>query len=540
MSRIFSQSPVKRPKKNVFDLSHSVKLSTNMGVLTPILCEEVVPGDKFRGSSNALVRLAPMLAPMMHSVNVFTHFFFVPNRIVWNEWEDFITGGPDGMLQPSFPRFNFSNSNVSQFRSLLDNGSLTDYLGVGYGGSFDQPLVDSISISQLPFRAYQLIYNEYYRDQNLTDPIDIPLTSGVATSQDALNLLQLRNRAWEKDYFTSALPWAQRGAPVSIPVSGVAANGNVYLNDSTNQQQIVAANGSGPYYELTGSGTYSGLRVNTNTSNPPASAVASLDPNGTYSVDLNVDGELGVDVNEFRRSIRLQEWLENNARGGSRYIEQIRAHFGVVSSDARLQRPEFLGGGKSPMVISEVLQTSETSESVTPQANMAGHGISAHGSHTWSKFIEEHGYIIGIMSILPRTSYQQGIPRHFRKFDRFDYYFPEFAHLGEQPIYQSEIYADLQALGTASNVFGYTPRYSEYKFCNSRVHGDFKSTLSFWHMGRIFTGSPNLNTEFVQSDPTQRIFAVTEELDPSHKCWCMVRNSVRAVRPMPKFGIPTI
>lgn len=533
MSNLFNSVSARRPKRNVFNLSHSVKMSTQMGRLTPILCEEVVPGDKFRGNTNALVRLAPMLAPVMQEINVYTHFFFVPNRLLWNEWEDFITGGRDGTSSPVFPRFRLTGNELI---TQMGNRSLADYLGVSYG----QPTAstNTVDISQLPFRAYQLIYNEYYRDQNLQDEIDIPLESGISVGPIE-SLLSLRNRAWEKDYFTSALPWAQRGPEVRFPLGG-DARVRLDVKQPGDRQWVVDPNTGNPVYgDLLSyqSPTPQPGILSVGDGTTAGSSPAVIDPNGTLWTDLSEVS--GTSVNEFRRSIRIQEWLEKNARGGSRYIEQILSHFGVRSSDARLQRPEFLGGGKSPIIISEVLQTSSSDET-SPQANMSGHGISAHGSHAWSKYIEEHGYIIGIMSILPRTAYQQGLPKHFAKFDKFDFYWPELAHLGEQPIWNKEIYLDPSSTSDENDaVFGYTPRYAEYKYCSSRVHGDFKDTLAFWHQGRIFSSKPNLNEQFVISDPTERIFAV-DDTGSTDKLWVQLHNIVHAVRPMPKYGTPTI
>lgn len=526
--KIFHHSPAKRPPRNVFNLSHSHKLSCDMGQLIPIVCQEVIPGDKFSGSTNALIRMAPMLAPVMHNVNIYTHFFFVPNRLVWDEWQDFITGGPDGLSSPILPYVQLGSANAHLFSRP---GTLADFMGIGSAGS-GSGSGSTVRISLLPFRAYQLIYNEFYRDQNLQDEVEFSRGSGAFTLPSVESLSVIRTRAWEKDYFTSALPWAQRGAPVQIPFDTDLSHTPVTLNaDSpTDRYGFWQDNIDGGFTRPVGDASFTGPTSGPKTLN----GGTVYNPNGTLEVDLSSGG---INVNDFRRAIRLQEWAENNARGGARYIEQIRSHFGVVSSDARLQRPEFLGGGKSPLVISEVLQTSST-DGTSPQANMAGHGISAHGSHTWSKFIEEHGYIIGIMSVIPRTAYQQGVPRHFTKFDRFDYYFPEFAHLGEQPIYNREIYLDTDDLSSQDGIFGYTPRFSEYKFEPDRVSGDFRTNLNYWHMGRIFDSAPALNGDFVSSDPTKRIFAVTDQ-DVS-SLWCLIHNQIRAVRPMPKFGVPTI
>lgn len=550
MANIFNSIRMKRPRRNAFNLSYESKLTLNMGELVPIMCMPVVPGDKFRVKTESLVRLAPLVAPMMHRVNVFTHYFFVPNRLVWNQWEDFITKGVDGDDVPVLPSFRLSPALVSSNPSqLFGDGTLWDYLGLpslkGIGGAeFPNPSPNGVTapqnyrVSSLPFRAYQLIYNEYYRDQNLTEPVDISLLSGFEDTLHALNLLQLRRRAWEKDYFTSALPWLQRGPEVSVPVQG--SNGSldvVYDTEAeTTQRWIDSDNRSfenGVAYDavfsMEGNPRLSRLiAVNGGVNN----RAPELNPNGTLKV--NVD-EMGININDLRTSNALQRWFERNARGGSRYIEQILSHFGVRSSDARLQRPQFLGGGRMPISVSEVLQTSSTDET-SPQANMAGHGISAGINNGFKHYFEEHGYIIGIMSITPRSGYQQGVPRDFTKFDNMDFYFPEFAHLSEQEIKNQEVF--LSADGDNDKTFGYTPRYAEYKYHQSEAHGDFRGSLSFWHLNRIFENRPNLNTTFVECKPSNRVFATSETEDD--KFWVQIYQDVKALRLMPKYGTPML
>jgi hypothetical protein len=548
---LFSSVKSPRIKKNVFNLSHENKLSLNMGELIPILCQEVVPGDRFRVRTDLLLRFAPMLAPIMHRVNVYTHFFFVPNRIIWDEWEDFITGGKDGTKKPVFP--NLSGQGATTWKNWFPKGELGDYLGVppitDPDGSFG-----AFHINALPFRAYNMIYNEYYRDQNLEDPVSFSVASGNISSPG--ELLYIKKRSWEKDYFTSALPWAQRGEPVNLPLGGsapvtVAWNDSGMLSEGmkvrpiNNQDKMYSThNVLGLNMDESGPESSTSTLMNTNVKTGGAVGLDKevvIDPNGTLEADLSE--ATGITINDLRRSVKLQEWLERNARGGARYIEQILSHFGVVSSDARLQRPEYLGGGKSPVVISEVLQTSATDET-SPQANMSGHGVSAGSSHQFTKFFEEHGYIMGILSVIPKSAYQQGLPKIFSKLDKFDYYFPEFAHLGEQPILNKELYISLRnesEVKANEEVFGYTPRYAEYKYIPSQVHGDFRDDLDFWHLGRIFTSRPALSRQFVQVDwkSLNRIFAVESSAsgDLDH-IWVQLYNDVKAIRPMPKFGTP--
>lgn len=560
MANIFNSIRLKRPKRNVFNLSYENKLTMNMGELVPIMCMPIVPGDKFRVNTEALVRLAPLVAPMMHRVNVYTHYFFVPNRLVWNEWEDFITKGIDGEDKPVFPYLDVSDSysvvsNESVFRDLFTDSSLWDYLGLptlsGVGSkSYNVPngvvLPNGFKVSQLPFRAYQLIYNEFYRDQNLTEAVNVPVGSGgtLITGQYQ-SLLTLRRRAWEKDYFTSALPWLQRGPEVTVPINGGQTGLDVYYQSpGANKGQIwrdqLGRNWDiGATYDPTliaypGQQPNQGQYVATKSGGTANDNRApELDPNGTFKVDVD---EMGISIQDLRTSNALQRWFERNARGGSRYIEQILAHFGVRSSDARLQRPQFLGGGKMPVAVSEVLQTSSTDET-SPQANMAGHGISAGVNNGFRHYFEEHGYVIGLMSIMPRTGYQQGVPRDFTKFDNMDFYFPEFAHLSEQEIKNQELYVSNDPAYN-EGTFGYTPRYAEYKYHESEAHGDFRGNMAFWHLNRIFSEKPNLNTTFVECNPSNRVFATSQTRDD--KFWVQIYQDVKALRLMPKYGTPML
>lgn len=519
----------RRPKKNVFDLSHDVKLSLDMGQLVPIYVEDIVPGDKFRVRTEVMLRFAPMLAPIMHRVNVFTHFFFVPYRLLWKDWEDFITGGRTGNLSPIFPRYSLADSGV------VNKGTLFDYLGFPAG----QTLPVGYSFSKMPFLAYQLIYDQYYRDQNLETPViedSLPALSGsssvnISGMNGGSSVQSIRYRAWEKDYFTSALPWAQRGGEVNLPFSGKAPVDLDIASTGSKLGELVGTTGTGGVANL---------------DSVSIGAATGAIPNSTrVNASVDFSKASSVTINDLRRSVKLQEWLERNARGGARYIEQIFSHFGVKSSDARLQRAEFLGGGKTPVMISEVLQTSGSPSASgtalfdTPLASMAGHGISVGSTHEFTRFFEEHGIVMGIMSVMPKTAYQQGTPRMFTKFDKFDYYFPEFAHLGEQEIKNKELYTSAdQAYNEAT--FGYTPRYAEYKYRESRVCGDFRDQLNYWHLGRIFSSAPNLNGTFVHPDSStlNRIFAVQD--DNTQHLWCQVYHNIKAIRPMPKFGTPII
>lgn len=514
-NKLFETVKLQKPPRSKFDLSHDVKQSMKFGFLYPSMVMECVPGDKINISCEALLRFAPLLAPVMHRVDVYMHYFFVPTRLLWDEWEDFITQQPYDGVPPTHPWIELKNIEA-------DWQTFISYFGLP---KKEFALVDGPKINPFPFAAYQFIYNEYYRDQNLIPEVDYKCVSGDNTFGMS-GFFAIRLRAWEHDYFTSALPFAQKGPAVSLPVGTFTSD--VQLKDDVIQGIFREAASHAPLGgDVTGDVGTGGLEVGA----IPLPGV--YDPNGS----LEVTGDLAATtINDLRRAYRLQEWFEKQARGGTRYIEQILSHFGVRSSDARLNRPEYITGTKAPVTISEVLQTSGDVEGVTstPQGTMAGHGVSVTSGNYGSYYCEEHGYILGICSVMPKTAYQDGIPKMYLKMsDPFDYYWPEFANLGEQEILNVELYGES---ATPDTVFGYIPRYSEYKFLNNRTAGDFQDTLAFWTITRIFEAQPALNGDFINCVPRTDIFAVNDGTD---YLWAHIYHKITAIRPMPFFGTPT-
>ena len=517
---------------SAFDLSREQKLSCKLGELVPTYLEEVLPGDQFRVKTESLVRFAPMLAPVMHRVDVFMHYFFIPNRIIWSEWEDFISGDRDGDITGVPITFPTVNANGSWASVAADN-KLADYLGLPVQ-ELGNNLTPAFPVSQLPFRAYQQVYNDYYRDPNLEDEVDFSTYT---------NFIQLRNRKWEKDYLTSALPFVQRGVAAGVPIDvNYSPQSSAYLamTGTTNPDGSVQP----------GTGT-----LDTSASNLRANIVGgnggNIDSGNLANRPTrieNLSSSLDFQINELRKASALQRWLEKQALGGYRYIETIYSHFGVKSSDRRLQRAEYLGGGKTPVLISEVLNTSATTYDNTemPQGTMTGHGISAGESISFQTSIEEHGYIMGIMSIMPKPVYMNGVHRHWLRNDKFDYFWPELANLGEQEVKDVEVMVTDNAV-TNDSTFGYQQRYAEYKYGRSTVHGDFRNTLDYWHMARKFAkdgsgNGPGLNAAFMDcdhfDDTISNVFAVDDaQVDT---CWVQLYHDVKARRPMPYFANPSL
>lgn len=510
MANVFQSTPIRRVRRNSFDLSHDVKFSGTMGKLIPTLLQEVLPGDSFKINSENLIRFAPMVSPVMHSIKCFTHYFFVPNRIIWDRWEDFVS--PD-LSKETPPQWPYVGVTIGA-SDLSRKGSLWDYLGLP---TSQTSMSYQSQVSAIPFAAYQRVYNEYYRDQNLITEINDKLNSGSNNSNVA-NLLVLRKRAWMHDYFTAALPFQQKGPAVGIPFGIDYDDVEVRLK-STNTGQA----------QWTTTGNATAATVTTGATNE----IPQVNDGRLIAQTSTLSGTSQSTISDLRLAMRLQEWFELAARGGSRYVEQLKVFWNVNSSDKRMNRPEFLGGTRVPVVISEVLQTS-SSDGTTPQGTMAGHAISGSYGNTIRYRAEEHGFIIGIMSVMPNTAYQQGIHRSWSRASWEDYAWPQFAHLSEQPILNKELYIANDAKD--NDTFGFIPRYSEYRYTPSRVAGEFRDTLAFWHLGRQFSNRPLLNQDFIECNPSNRIFAVTT----GDNLWCHTYHKIRVKRALPQYGVPTL
>lgn len=546
MSNIFEQSiVVNKEKLNTFNLTHTKTLTTNMGYLVPIMTLPVVPDDRIKFNHSLKVKFAPLVAPIMDEIDVVVHSFFCPYRVLWagsqreDDWKTFISGGKDGRKNPIFPKIAVT---PAIYNSSMGKSTLSDYLNI----HSDNPNFQTTwYVSAMPFRMYQAVYNNYYINLNLQDEVQFTLDGGIITDNDLEvpdraitvkhltdGLLQIRRINWKKDYFTSSLPWAQRGQSVVFPLGGeipIYGNGNPVKFSATGDNYRDLVNVSAIKDSSVGNLTQFQLVV------PDSSDTSKnvyISGNSSFmSADLS--DATSITVESLRRMFQLQRFLEINAIGGSRYNEVIYSHWGVKIPDERLSKPIYLGGKSIPVQVSEVLQTSQSSET-SPQGNQTGLANGYGSSGFEQLYTVEHGILMSIMCVRPYPKYKTGLPREWQKFDKLDYYWPDFANLGEQAIYNKELYFDPD--GTPDGTFGYQSRYSEYKYIPSTVHGDFRDTLEYWTLVRDFSSQPNLNSDFVECQPSNRIFAIQDAGVDNLRV--EVLNEVYATRAMPVFATP--
>lgn len=502
------------PKRSVFDLSYDKKFDGDFGRLYPVMCDEVVPGDIISLGNELVIRFQPLVAPILHQIDAFIHYFFVPYRLLWSDWEKFITGGISGDEVPVIPRWDPTGQNAK--------GTLWDYLGfpVGVVPTGALPL-------DFPRRAYYFITKHYYRDETIFSP------NNDAFDPFAAGNYQLAGRCWQKDYFTSALPWQQRGTAPALPISGSAPiDTGAGIGYGTGFSEFVAKQGTSGQL---GAGVFSGFTGTVLQANSDEMRT-HIEQNWTADFDAPTATVSTFDVSDLRLAFQVQRWLELNARAGARYTEFLRSHFGVSPRDDRLDRPEYIGGTRSPVIVSEVLQTSST-DAESPQGNLAGHGLVADSQFAGKYKVQEFGLIMGMLSVMPKPAYQQGIDRQWLRRTKFDFYFPEFANLSEQQIERAEIYATGVSAENLT-AFGYQGRYDEMRCKRSMVCNNMRDTLQYWHLAREFSSAPTLSEAFLtvnaSADDLKRVFAVPAE--PG--LIINIHNRIKALRPMPFIAEP--
>ena len=545
----FSDAPAMYMKRTKFDRSHVYKTTFNSGKLIPVFVDEVLPGDTTRMSVNYFARLATPIKPIMDNIYLDWFFFFVPNRLVWEHWQNFCfeQEDPDDSTDYVIPTVTATGNSGNAYI-----GSLWDYFGLPVNTSGNLS-----GISALPFRGVYLIWNEWFRDENLQKSVKIQkgdlnevLNSSRASEQPAWVFTPGSNiapglvcppRGKRHDYFTSALPWTQKGPGVSIGLAGTAPVQGTATLTMPNSVGIYAT-GSSDFLanvpgtlnkpgseELYQTNVYVGLKAGTG-----STSVSGVSSNGFYA---NLDESSIFTINSLRTAFQMQKFYERLARGGSRYTEVLRSFFGVVSPDARLQRPEFLGSFTKMVNVNPIAQTSATDD-ISPQGNLSAYGVTAAKFHGFTKSFVEHGYVFGFVCARADLTYQQGINKMWLRSTVYDFYWPTFAHLGEQAIELREIYA--QGVEADTSVFGYQERYAEYRYKPSQITGKFRSsvtggTLDKWHLSQFFSSAPTLNEEFiVENPPIERIIAVPSE--PEFLLDIGFRYTT--VRPMPMFGTP--
>lgn len=486
-------------KRSKHNLSTFKPLTMNQGEWVPINCYEVIPGDSVQAATSALIRMSPLLAPVMTPVNARVQHIFVPNRLIWEEWEDFITGGEDGLDSSTFPTIDLTS---------VTAGSLADHLGLPVG-------TYNASVSALPFRAYALAWNELIRNTRLQTELTVDLTSGTDTTTNQT----LQNINWEKDRYTNAADDTQLGTEISLPLGTSAP----VVGDGT-QMQLTHTSASGTPANVTSLGsTHDAMTIGSGFSKN-----IFVPDDESFGAFADLTSATAATINDLRRAIGLQKFAEARQLYGSRYVEYLRYAYNVKSSDGRLDRPEYIAGGRQTIQFSEVLSTDGVNT-----GDMKGHGIAAVRSNKFRRFFEEHGIVITLLSVQPKTIYSNGIPPMWNKTDRTEFFQKELQNIGLQEIPNKEIYA---AHSSPDDVFGYSKMYDDYRQGISGVSGDYNvgGNLDHWTMVRHFTSDPALNDTFIKSNPTNRIYASTTE----DQLYVMANNSVVARRPIPRTGNP--
>jgi hypothetical protein len=529
--------------RSTFDRNSSVKTSFNVGDIVPFYVDEVLPGDTFDIDTSKVIRMPSLLTPIMDNLYLDTYYFFVPNRIVWQHWKELMGENNESAW---IPTTEYEVPQITAPSGGWSIGTIADYMGVPTG-------VSGLSVNALPFRAYALICNEWFRDENLCDPLNIPLTdatvAGVNTGTFVTDVAKggLPYKAAKyRDYFTSCLPAPQKSEDVTIPVSGGANYPVMSLDDKIPNVGSVATTWtdvkggvSSANWHL-GGDNYNGQLPGNDLGmfNVSASVSSLVAPTNLWAIN---DGVVSTaTINQLRLAFQVQKLYERDARGGTRYIEVLKSHFGVTSPDARLQRPEYLGGNRIPIVISEINQTSGTSANSTPQGNPSGQSRTTDVHSDFKKSFVEHGFIIGVMVARYDHTYQQGLERFWSRKGRLDYYWPVFANIGEQAVLNKEIYA--QGSKTDDEVFGYQEAWADYRYKPNRVTGEMRSqapqSLDVWHLGDDYSKLPSLSDSWIQEDSAvvNRVIAVSEE--NSNQLWADIFVRNKCTRAMPMYSIP--
>ena len=529
----FAMIPKSDIPRSKFDCQSTHKTTFDAGYLVPVYVDEMLPGDTFNLNMTAFARLATPLYPIMDNMILDSFFFFVPNRLVWTHWQQF-------MGQQANPADSISYTVPQQVSPSggYAIGSLQDYMGLPTVGQ----VAGSNTVSHCAFwtRGYNLIWNEWFRDENLQNSVVVDTGDGPDT---VANYTLLR-RGKRKDYFTSALPWTQKGNPITLPLGTSApvlgTGKSLGLTDGTNNYGLFAGGATGTTFAYTGS-------YNANVG-AAASGSQALNVNlgvvtsGVSGLYADLSSATAATINQIRQSFQIQKLLERDARGGTRYTEIVRSHFGVASPDSRLQRPEYIGGGSTPVNINPIAQTSATgvSGSSTPMGTLAAMGTVLAHKHGFTYSAVEHGIVIGLVSIRADLTYQQGMHKMWSRQTRYDFYFPVFSHLGEQAILNKEIYVDGSSNDT--NVFGYQERWAEYRYNPSRISSLFRSTasgtLDAWHLAQKFTTLPTLASTFIQdTPPVSRVVAVGSAANGQQFIFDSFFD-VKKARPMPMYSVP--